>query len=125
MIKNIVTQMTQTVYSLQDDIKADIEDVKQANHEKLLDRNDTKLEKIEQITSLKEQLNNALAKAMQVGEDIEQYRKDIDNLEDNLLNLSKLNGKLAAIVLPVKEMYKEIIDEIVKTNGGSLVEVCA
>jgi len=125
MIKNIVAQMIEVVYSLQNDIKADIEDVKQANHEQLLDRNDIKLEKMEQIASFKEELNSALVHAVQGGEDIDQYRNDVDNLEENLLLLSQLNGKLATIVLPVKEMYKDIIDEIVRANGGSLIEVHA
>jgi hypothetical protein len=125
MIKNIVIEMVQVVQSLQEDLKADIEDVKQANHEKLLDRNDVKLEKMNQIADYKEKLNQELVKVVQNGEDVDQYRQDVDYLENNLLQLSDLNVKLAAIVLPVKEMYKEIIDEITNSNGGTLIEVIA
>lgn len=125
MIKNIVNKMVNVVDGLQADILADIEDVKQANHEKLLDRNDIKLEKMEQIASYKEELNGALVQAVQAGEDIDIYREDVDVLENKLLQLSQLNAKLAAIVLPVKEMYKEIIDEITAAHGGSLIEISA
>ncbi len=125
MIKNIVINMVKIVKELQEDILLDIEDVKQANHEQLLDRNDIKLEKMEQIASLKEQLNSSLVQSVQAGEDVDQYRDDVDQLEKHLLELSKLNAKLASIVLPVKEMYKEIIDDIAIANGGSLIEVRA
>ena len=125
MIKIIIEQMLINVKSLQQDILDDIEDVKEANHEKLLDRNDVKLEKMEQIAAAKEELNGALVKAVQSGEDVNIYREDVDKLENNLLELSSLNVRLASIVLPVKEIYKEIIDEITASNGGSLLEVRA
>ena len=125
MIPDIVVEMVTIVKDLQDDILADIEDVKAANHEKLLDRNDLKLEKMEKIATLKQQLNEKLVQEVQAGVDVDKYRDDVDILEENLIQLSTLNGKLATIVLPVKEMYKGIIDEISKTNGGSLLEVRA
>ncbi len=125
MIQNIITNMVYIVKEMQDDLKADIEDVKQANHEKLLDRNDVKLVKMERIAALKEELNNALVQEVQSGGDVDIYRDDVDALEVQLIELSKLNSKLAAIVLPVKEMYKEMIDEISRANGGSILEVRA
>ncbi|RLA74129.1 MAG: hypothetical protein DRG78_21575 [Epsilonproteobacteria bacterium] len=125
MIKNIIEQMLINVKSLQQDILEDIEDVKKANHEKLLDRNDIKLEKMKNIAASKEELNGALVHAVQSGEDVNIYRDDVDKLEANLLELSSLNARLASIVLPVKEMYKEIIDEITASSGGSLLEVRA
>ncbi len=125
MIQSIVIKMINIVQELQEHILLDIEDVKQANHEKLLDRNDVKLEKMQQVANLKQELNHALAEAIQAGADINMFRDDVDNLEAHLLELSKLNAKLASIVLPVKEMYKDIINEISKANGGRLLEVHA
>jgi len=125
MIKTIVSDMIKVVKDLQHDLILDIEDVKQANHEQLLDRNDIKLVKMEDIASLKEQLNVALSGAIEEGIDVNIFRDDVNNLEDELLNLSKLNTKLAAIVLPVKEMYKEMINDIQRANGGSIIEVRA
>ncbi len=125
MIPKIVKTMIGLVEDLQKDILADIEDVKLANHENLLDRNDIKLEKMEQIAILKEELNSILVQEVQDGVDVDKYRVDVDLLEKNLVQLSTLNGRLATIVLPVKEMYKDIIDEIAKSNGGSLLEVRA
>jgi DNA repair exonuclease SbcCD ATPase subunit len=125
MIINTIEEMICIVVELKQDLLEDIEDVKQANHEKLLNRNDIKLKKMEQIASFKEKLNKQLVQAVQSGEDVDQYREDVNNLEEHLLELSKLNSKLATIVLPVKEMYKEIIDDISSSNGGTLLEVHA
>ncbi len=125
MIQNTISNMIKVVNELQQAILDDIEDVKHANHEKLLDRNDIKLEQMEQIAQYKEQLNSQLVQAVQGGEDVDIYRQDVDDLEVQLIELSKLNTKLAAIVLPVKEMYKDIINEITKANGGSLLEIRA
>ena len=64
-------------------------------------------------------------KKLKDGEDINDYRDIVDNLEYHLRELYELNGKLASIVLPVKQMYKEIIDDITVANGGTLFEVTA
>ncbi len=125
MIENIVANMIELVITLKEDITLDIEDTKNARHEQLLNRNDRKLEKMQQVASYKEELNNALVQAVQNGEELEEYKGMIDSLELHLQELFELNGKLASIVLPVKEMYKEIIDEITKAHGGTLLEVHA
>ncbi len=125
MIPDIITKMIEIVELLKGSILDDIEDVRKANHEKLLDRNDIKLEYMEQIASLKEELNQNLIQEVQAGVNVDKYREDVDRLEVHLIQLSKLNTKLAAIVLPVKEMYREIIEDISKANGGSLFEVRA
>ena len=125
MVKDIIKQMVHTVSQLQKDLNDDIEDVKNANHEQLLDRNDVKLEKMDQIAHLKSELNSQLSLEIQDGIDVNIYRDDVDALEKQLLILSKLNTKLAAIVLPVQEMYREIIEDISKINGGTMLEVHA
>ncbi len=125
MIENIVKQMIELIDTLKADINLDIEDIKKAEHEKLLNRNDIKLEKMEKINSLKEELNNSLVQLVQSGANVEEYKDMIDNLELNLTQLFELNGRLASIVLPVKEMYREIIEDITQANGGKLFEVHA
>ena len=125
MIIDIVKKMEADVDFLKNSILLDIEDVQLANHEKLLDRNDIKLEKMNNIANLKNDLNEALLLALKNDEDVDKYRDVVDSLEDRLLELSNLNAKLASIVLPVQQMYKEIIDQITHDNGGSLVEVLA
>jgi len=123
MVEKIVKEMTQATINLKDAIKLDIEDVKNANHEKLLERNDYKLSLIDKITYLQNQLTVALSNEIEKGTNIEIYKENIDNLEKELKKLYELNGKLASIVLPVKELYSEIIKEIEKYNGGNIVEV--
>ena len=125
MIDITILELQSVTAELKESIKLDIIDVKQAKHESLLERNDEKLTMMENLSNLKKKLNEELSVEYKKGNDISLYKDSIDDLEVNLRELYKLNGKLAAIVLPVKEMYKEIIDEITLRNGGSLIEVMA
>jgi len=123
MINNKVNTMIRQAILLKTAISEDIEDVQNAKHENLLERNDDKLALMTEITASHSELNNLLSQAINDGLDIDQYRDIVDELEVHLRELYELNGRLASIVLPVKQMYKEIIDEITMSNGGSLVEV--
>lgn len=125
MITNTLEELKLLTQSLKDAINLDINDVKLANHESLLTRNDVKLESMEKLSELKQQLNSELAKEFHAGVDITVYKNSIDELETKLKELYLLNGKLASIVLPVRQMYKDIIDDITAINGGSLIEVMA
>jgi len=125
MIENTVLKLKDITRELHEAIISDIEDVREANHESLINRNEVKLTLMENLTSLKQSLNTELSNEYKKGIDITVYKKGIDELEVKLKDLYYANGKLASIVLPVKEMYKEIIDDITKQNGGSLIEVMA
>ncbi len=125
MIEEIIQQLKETTNTLYSAIVDDIEDVKKANHESLVSRNSVKLELMEALKNLKEELNVQLAAEYKDGKDISVYKEAIDELELDLRQLYETNGKLASIVLPVKEMYKEIIDEITEKNGGRLIDLKA
>jgi len=125
MIEITVLELQSITSELKESILLDINDVKKANHESLVTRNDIKLTLMENLTELKQKLNTELAQEYKDGKDISIYKDGIDELELKLRELYELNGKLASIVLPVKEMYKEIINDITEQNGGSLVEVMA
>lgn len=125
MIIAQVSKMIDLSIQLKEAIIQDINDVKEAEHEKLLNRNSLKLELMQTISDSHSQLNDLLSTAIQNGEDVNEYRDIVNMLEEHLHELYELNGKLAAIVLPVKQMYKDIIDEISLNNGGSLFEVNA
>ena len=125
MIETTVEQLKSIVRELHDSIILDIEDVKKARHESLVQRNNVKLDLMDKLSDLKQKLNVELASEYQKGVDITIYRTSIDELEGQLGELYRANGKLASIVLPVKEMYKEIIEELTTQNGGALVEVMA
>lgn len=123
MVNNIIDEMKALVLKMEDLINSDIEDIKAARHEKLLDRNDDKQNFMERIIELREDLNHELVKKMNEGIDINIYREAVDELENELNELHKLNAKLAVIVLPIKQMYKDIVDELTKQNGGNIVEI--
>lgn len=123
MIEEIIEKMSTLVNDLKESIKQDIEDIKAAKHEGLLERNEQKHIMINEIADLKRELNQALVAKMQEGVDVNIYRERVDALEEQLKELFQLNRKLASIVLPVKQMYKELVDEISAANGGQIFDV--
>ncbi len=125
MIDTIVNDMISLVNKMQNYIKQDIEDIKQAKHEELLNRNDEKQFLIEKIAQYKQQLNQEIVNQMQNGVDVNIYREQVDTLEQELKNLYDLNRKLALIVQPIQQMYKEIVDDITERNGGNFFHVKA
>ncbi len=125
MIEKIVDNMNSLVSDLKKSISEDIEDIKQAKHEELLKRNDDKHILIDEISQLKIELNKELVNQMEQGVDVNQYRSKVDELEVQLKELYTLNKKLASIVLPVQQMYKELVEEISIANGGNAFDVKA
>lgn len=125
MIETTVNKMLMTIENLKQAIKDDIEDIKLANHEKLLERNEKKQAYMDDIVDLKNELNQGLVQAVKNGVDVNIYRDSVNHLEDELKELYTLNGKLASIVLPVKQMYKEIVDELTERSGGNIFEIKA
>lgn len=125
MIEATIEKMSMLVKDLQNAILLDIEDIKNAKHEELLKRNDEKHYMIEEITSLKANLNQELIAKMQEGVDVNIYRDSVDLLEDDLGELNNLNKRLASIVLPVQQMYKDLIQEISDSNGGQIFDLKA
>lgn len=125
MIEVIIENMNRLINELKDSINLDIEDIKAAKQEELLKRNDKKLSTIEDITNLKQDLNQQLIKQLQSGIDVNIYRSKVDFLETNLKELNELNKKLASIVLPVQQMYKELIADVAAKQGGQIFDIKA
>lgn len=123
MIENIVKNISDLVDQLKSSINQDILDIKEAKHEELLKRNDQKHYMIDEIMNLKLQLNQELMALLQEGKDVNIYRQSVDNLEIKLKELYALNKKLAAIVLPVQKMYKDLVSEITEVKGGQLFDI--
>lgn len=125
MIENIIENMSTLINKLKNSIVQDIEDIKAAKHEELLKRNDEKHIMIDTITSLKSELNKELIVKIQEGVDVNIYRQSVDLLEIQLKELYELNKKLASIVLPVQQMYKDLVSEISAANGGNFFDIKA
>lgn len=125
MIENIIENMLTLIVKLKNSITQDIEDIKLAKHEELLKRNDEKHMIIDEITSLKATLNKELMAKIQEGVDVNIYRQSVDLLEIQLKELYELNKKLASIVLPVQQMYKDLVEEISVANGGNFFDIKA
>lgn len=125
MIENVISTMSSKIDSLKKSIINDIEDIKTAKHDELLQRNDDKQRLIDEITSLKAELNKELIKKLEAGVDVNIYREKVDALEKNINELYDLNQKLSSIVLPMQNMYKELVGEISNINGGRAFDIKA
>lgn len=125
MIETTIKNMLDLIVKLKNSITQDIEDIKAAKHEELLKRNDEKHIMIEEITLLKAELNKNLILKIQEGVDVNIYRESVDALEVELKELYELNRKLASIVLPVQQMYKDLVSEISAANGGNFFDIKA
>ncbi|MBP7742194.1 MAG: hypothetical protein KA073_02335 [Aliarcobacter sp.] len=125
MVVRIINNMSELVNKLKTSINQDILDIKDAKHEELLTRNDEKHYMIDEIMSLKKQLNEELMLIIQKGEDVNIHRKSVDSLENELKELYELNKRLASIVLPVQQMYKDLVSEIANANGGNIFDIKA
>ena len=87
MIDDIINKLKLTTDELINTINKDIKDVKEAEHERLLERNSLKLEYMENLASLKTQLNEELTKELRDGVDIKIYKVSISELESKLKEL--------------------------------------
>ena len=125
MIVKIIENMSDLINKLKISINQDILDIKEAKHEELLTRNDEKHHMIDEIMNLKTKLNQELMSIIQKGEDVNIYRTSVDSLEAELKDLYELNKKLASIVLPVQQMYKDLVSEIAIANGGNFFDIKA
>jgi cob(I)alamin adenosyltransferase len=125
MVSKIVNDISTLVNELKTSINQDILDIKEAKHEELLKRNDEKHHMIDEIMNLKMQLNKELMAKIQEGEDVNIYRESVDFLESQLRELYELNKKLASIILPVQQMYKDLVSDIASANGGQIFDIKA
>ena len=125
MIVKIIENMSDLINKLKISINQDILDIKEAKHEELLTRNDEKHHMIDEIMNLKTKLNQELMSIIQKGEDVNIYRNSVDSLEAELKDLYELNKRLASIVLPVQQMYKDLVSEIAIANGGNFFDIKA
>ena len=73
MINNKINAMLKIITKMKQSILDDIEDIKKAKHENLLNRNDEKQELIDALGREKELLNEELVKEVQAGGNIEDY----------------------------------------------------
>ena len=125
MIVKIIENMSDLINKLKISINQDILDIKEAKHEELLTRNDEKHHMIDEIMNLKTKLNQELMSIIQKGEDVNIYRTSVDSLEAELKDLYESNKRLASIVLPVQQMYKDLVSEIAIANGGNFFDIKA
>ncbi len=120
MITDKSKLLIESIDLLESIIKKDIEDLKSGNSDNLITRNEQKQTLVNKIQQTKHDLDNSLMALYNNGNDIEPYRSLIDNVEHKLHQLNKTNNELAYILLPLKDMYDNIIGDFFKENQSSI-----
>ncbi|HIP59006.1 MAG TPA: hypothetical protein EYH01_01095 [Campylobacterales bacterium] len=105
--------------------KSDIEDIKEAQHDKLSDRLGEKERLISSFEHKKTALNSELLKLTQsnVGKSIDQILSDdeADTLtlfKDKLASLKSVNKDYAKFVATISEFYNSLIDKMFTLEGN-------
>ena len=120
MLLQNINKMIALTKQLQEYVEQDIVDVKSANHNSLFERNAIKTIKMDELLTAKKAISSQLSDS----DELYAYVDILNDLEKELQQLYTLNDSLASIVLPVNEIYKEILDDI-SNEQGNLVEVNA
>jgi hypothetical protein len=121
MLSQNISKMLTITKQLQGYVENDIADTKLANHDVLFSRNKTKILKMDELILVQ----NKIASEVNDESELNEYKDILDEIENELQALHTLNETLASIVLPVNEIYKEILDDISNSNNGNLIEVNA
>lgn len=125
MINNTISKMQEVIDSLLKCIEEDLQDIRSAKHESLMNRNAKKEKLMRELQETRASLAHLLQGAVKNGEDVEKYRVSINQVEENLKKLHKENSKLAAVVIPVKEMYQELMDEVKNSGQINIMDIKA
>jgi len=124
MIDLHIDKMNKDINNLKNIIDSDIKDIREANHKSIQERIDIKNSLIDSLKNDKIKLNQLLIAEVRNGKDVNIYKKYVDNLEQNLHILQKKNRDFATILMPVKKLYEDLINETFGTNSR-LVQVKA
>jgi hypothetical protein len=100
--------------------KEDIYDLKHGDFNNIMKRNSEKQILVDNIKNMKKILDSDIITKAQNGANVEIYRSTINDVEKKLNNLNDVNGQLAQILLPLKDMYNSIINDFFKENQSTI-----
>ena len=114
---NTLININKTLDRLIEITKEDIEDIKQANHEPLFQRNKEKEELITKFSELKSQIDSILVKRSESGLDIKDLiSPEEDKLLDEFRNKLKLfydiHKRFAKMAFSVTHFYNNLMNRI-------------
>jgi len=117
MLNQTLNSINQTLNSLIQITLKDIEDIKQAKHNSLFERNQQKEELIKQFSSLKSQIDSILVQRSQSGKPLEELlskEEDIllSEFKENLTQFHKIHNKFSKMALIVTNFYNNLMYKI-------------
>ncbi len=117
MVKIYSIQIIELIDKLIELINKDIEELGSANSDNLMKRNEQKQVLVNDIKIMKNNLDSALKECVKSGNNIEQFRDIVNMVESKLEELKQRNNQLAYIMLPLKEMYDNIIKDLLHNDN--------
>jgi len=122
MLKQSLTSINKTLENLIEITQNDIQDIKQAKHEMLFERNIIKEELVTQFTTLKSQIDSILVQRNQSGIDLNDMFNEeenilLDEFRNKLQEFYTIHKKFAKMALIVTNFYKNLVH---KVNGSEV-----
>ena len=116
-MQNTLLNINKTLDRLIEITKEDIEDIKQANHEPLFQRNKEKEELITKFSELKSQIDSILVKRSESGLDIKdlispEEDKLLDEFRTKLKLFYDIHKKFAKMAFSVTHFYNNLMNRI-------------
>jgi len=117
MLSQTLQSINITLDSLIEITTQDIEDIKQAKHNSLFERNQKKEELVKQFTSLKSQIDSILVKRSQSGKPLEELispQEDIllGEFKTKLTTFYNIHKKFSKMALLVTNFYNNLMHKI-------------
>jgi cellulose biosynthesis protein BcsQ len=120
MIENDINNILVDIRSLVLLIDQDINDLKTGGSKEVLSRNKLKQELINNIINYKKNIDIQLKNEYKLFNNIDKYKDNINNIEIELSYLNQKNNELAYILLPLKDLYDNIIQDFFHQNNSTV-----
>lgn len=125
MLQHYLLHAVKDIYTLIEITRNDIEDIKQAKHEKLFSRNRTKEDLILSFENKKAIIDHEVMKVAKANpgknmeELLDQKTSDLLNsLRDSLKELKNINKRYARMVLAVYEFYNSLLERVLPSENN-------
>jgi hypothetical protein len=117
MLIKALTSINHTLNNLIEITKQDIEDIKEAKHESLFERNTKKEEYVNQFINLKSQIDSILVQRSESGKPLNELISSEEDVllgefRENLQNFYSYHKKFSKMALLVSNFYTNLIHKV-------------
>jgi hypothetical protein len=114
MLKQTLNSINSNLRNLIKITEQDIEDIKQANHQALFDRNIIKENLIDEFVKLKAQIDNGLKNRSETGQNLVNVDEQplLDEFKENIQTFYTIHKKFAKMAFTVTHFYNNLVHKV-------------